>query len=397
MTTIDAAAAQRWHPKMALAVLVALAGLGLAGCETSTSLFGWNTPAAPETVVPHHQPAALTAAGESDGGANHRRAGCDRQTDPAGIHERGGEAARLRDFQQGGARRLHAARLHRRRQGQVRHQGVLHLGCHRPIRQARQPHHRRGGRFRQCHQGPLGSNNAAGGAVHRRQGRQLLRGLAAEPGHWGSLRTWRSRRASARRPRAAAAAPLRRREARRRRQATARRDGGGCEPDDRQHRPRRSSDGHRAHRHRRAGRRQHVADGRDSARADGQGRLGRRQADAGCLSRRRHGHGGRGQGRQAADPHRVAGQRSAGQEARHGFAAQRDPRRLARRRLGPDGDQAAGRRRPGHRQAAAAAQNRPTEAQNLASRCTRAPRCSGTRRFRRHACHSPFTKRGAAC
>ena len=59
MTTIDAAAAQRWHPKTALAVLVALAGLGLAGCETSSSLFGWNTPAAPETVAAPPPPVAL--------------------------------------------------------------------------------------------------------------------------------------------------------------------------------------------------------------------------------------------------------------------------------------------------------------------------------------------------
>lgn len=59
MTTINAAAAQRWHPKMALAVLVALAGLSLAGCETSSSLFGWNTPAAPETVAAPPPPAAL--------------------------------------------------------------------------------------------------------------------------------------------------------------------------------------------------------------------------------------------------------------------------------------------------------------------------------------------------
>jgi hypothetical protein len=58
VTTIDAAAAQRWHPRMALAVLMALAGLGLAGCETSASLFGWNTPAAPETVAAPPPPVA---------------------------------------------------------------------------------------------------------------------------------------------------------------------------------------------------------------------------------------------------------------------------------------------------------------------------------------------------
>jgi hypothetical protein len=39
VTTMDAAAARRVHPKVALAVFMA-AGLGLAGCETSNSLFG---------------------------------------------------------------------------------------------------------------------------------------------------------------------------------------------------------------------------------------------------------------------------------------------------------------------------------------------------------------------
>lgn len=51
MTTMDAAAARRWHQRAALAVLMALAGIGLAGCETSTSLFGLNSPAPAETAA----------------------------------------------------------------------------------------------------------------------------------------------------------------------------------------------------------------------------------------------------------------------------------------------------------------------------------------------------------
>lgn len=37
---MDAAAARRWHPRVALAVLTTLAGIALAGCESSSSLFG---------------------------------------------------------------------------------------------------------------------------------------------------------------------------------------------------------------------------------------------------------------------------------------------------------------------------------------------------------------------
>jgi hypothetical protein len=45
---------------MAFAVLVALAGFGLAGCETSASLFGWNSPPAQETAAVPPPPAAQT-------------------------------------------------------------------------------------------------------------------------------------------------------------------------------------------------------------------------------------------------------------------------------------------------------------------------------------------------
>jgi len=57
VTTNDAAAARRWHPKVALAVLMALTGLGLAGCETSASLFGTNTASAPDAAAVKPQPA----------------------------------------------------------------------------------------------------------------------------------------------------------------------------------------------------------------------------------------------------------------------------------------------------------------------------------------------------
>lgn len=44
MTTIDAAAARRLHPRFSLAVLMGVASLSLAGCESGSSLFGGGFP-----------------------------------------------------------------------------------------------------------------------------------------------------------------------------------------------------------------------------------------------------------------------------------------------------------------------------------------------------------------
>ena len=57
MTTMHAAAARRCHPRVALAFLTVLAGVGLAGCETSSSIFGGSlfggssNPPAPEVAA----------------------------------------------------------------------------------------------------------------------------------------------------------------------------------------------------------------------------------------------------------------------------------------------------------------------------------------------------------
>jgi hypothetical protein len=51
VTTMDAAAARRRHPGVAVAVLVALAVVGIAGCESSSSLFTSNAPV-PEPIKP---------------------------------------------------------------------------------------------------------------------------------------------------------------------------------------------------------------------------------------------------------------------------------------------------------------------------------------------------------
>ena len=135
VTTMDAAAARRWNPWMARAILIALTGIGLGrlrdrGLDVRWVFVRLQQPPAPEIAAPSSGRTAA-AARQSRGGAHHRCARCDRQTDPAGIHERSREAARVRGRGQGRARRLHAARLHRRGQGQVGDQGVLHLGHHR--------------------------------------------------------------------------------------------------------------------------------------------------------------------------------------------------------------------------------------------------------------------------
>jgi hypothetical protein len=48
---MNAAAARRWYPRVALAVLMAVAGFGLAACESATSLFNFSSPATPEVAV----------------------------------------------------------------------------------------------------------------------------------------------------------------------------------------------------------------------------------------------------------------------------------------------------------------------------------------------------------
>jgi hypothetical protein len=54
---MDAAAARRWNPWMARAILIAFTGIGLGGCETAGSmfggsLFGSSSPPAPEIAAP---------------------------------------------------------------------------------------------------------------------------------------------------------------------------------------------------------------------------------------------------------------------------------------------------------------------------------------------------------
>ena len=127
----------------------------------------------------------------------------------------------------------------------------------------------------QCRQGPVGGPDAAGRAIDRRQGRQLLRCLAADAraarGHWPPT--------SRRSPRASARNRQRRRASPNARPLPSSPRPHNAGADDGQHRPRRAGAGRRAGCRRRARRRQHVAHGRHSARAVGQGRGGHGPAD----------------------------------------------------------------------------------------------------------------------
>src|SRR5215831_14480281 len=55
---MDAAAARRWNPVVARAILLAIVGISVAGCETASSMFGGSlfggssTPPAPELATP---------------------------------------------------------------------------------------------------------------------------------------------------------------------------------------------------------------------------------------------------------------------------------------------------------------------------------------------------------
>jgi hypothetical protein len=59
VTTMDAAAARRRHPGVAIAILLMLAGVALAGCQTGSSLFASSSTAAPEPIKPAAPPPAL--------------------------------------------------------------------------------------------------------------------------------------------------------------------------------------------------------------------------------------------------------------------------------------------------------------------------------------------------
>ena len=173
MTTMDAAAARRRQPRVALPILFALTGLGLAGCESSSSLFsGFSLPGSstPRRRSPRRRHSRrrrwprsrsrrssvrpMPSASSSIRSSRATRAPARHASSPAG--------------REGG---VHPARLRRRGEGEERHEGLLHLGRHRSLRQAREPHHRRGGCGRDRQQGPMGGAHPAGGTVDRRQGR----------------------------------------------------------------------------------------------------------------------------------------------------------------------------------------------------------------------------------
>ena len=160
VTTIDAAAAQRRHPRMALAVLMALAGFGLAGCETSASLFGWNSPPAQETTAATPVPAAMPPLARVSVapivGAPDAIAKQIQQEFTSAVEKQRISVTASKDERADYTLRGYIVAAKDKAATRYRHQGILHLGCHRSVRQARQPHHRRGSHLRQCHQATLG-------------------------------------------------------------------------------------------------------------------------------------------------------------------------------------------------------------------------------------------------
>ncbi len=96
VTTMNAAAARRRHPRVALrrpygahrarpwpAVRRARRCSAASACPARRR---------PRPRSPHRA-AAAAAARQGVGGADHRRAGCDRQADPSGVHERDRDAS----------------------------------------------------------------------------------------------------------------------------------------------------------------------------------------------------------------------------------------------------------------------------------------------------------------
>ncbi len=309
------------------------ARFGLAGCETGSNLLGSSFSASPTAVA---EPSRYrSAAGRRSAkiaiapiiGAPDAVAKQIQQNSRARSRSSASRVATSQDERADYTLRgyIVAAR------GQDRHQGVLHLGRHRPVRQARQPHHRRGGRPPTPGKDPVGGRDAAGRAIDRRQGRRLA-SLAWLPSQSSQVPCVQRRLSQ---PAGVGAQPA----------AAAPHEPPAVPParDRRQPAPTTGSIGTR-------GTVSAIVptvtgapgDGSTSLTARIQRELSARASRSPTgrprsLSGRGHGHGRPGQGRQAADPHRVAVQRSAGQEARHRVAEERDPARLARRRLGQDG------------------------------------------------------------
>ena len=178
LTTVDTAAAWRVEKPITLAAIAAFVAFGLAGCGTSNNLLGSTetptkvaTPGAPPAATPQAKVAIAPVIGAPDAIAKQLQSQLGTALDQKGI-------GTVKTTDKAESR---AARLHRVRARESRHQGLLHLGRDRSRRQARQPHHGRGTRRRGAGQGPVGVGQRAAHPEHRRQDRRVARDLAAEP------------------------------------------------------------------------------------------------------------------------------------------------------------------------------------------------------------------------
>ena len=229
LTTVDTAAAWRVEKPITLAAIAAFVASWpgrMRDEQQSPRLDG----DADEGRHARSRPAA-THAGQSRDRAGDRRTGRHRQAaaEPARYGPRPEGHRHRQDHRQG---RVSAARLHRVRARESRHQGLLHLGRDRSRRQARQPHHGRGTRRRGAGQGPVGVGQRAAHPEHRRQDRRVARDLAAEPQErgGGEQRCHRHRLGPRRPSTAVASTDPAAASARRRRRPTRRRGASAATP-----------------------------------------------------------------------------------------------------------------------------------------------------------------------
>ena len=337
---MDAAAARREHIGRTLTVLVVLAGLGLAGCESATSLFGSSATATQDPIAAPAapQPALAKVMVAPIIGAPDAVAKQIQQEFTSAIEKQRVSVAVAKDERVDYTLRGYIVAAKDKQGTKVSY-----------IWDVTDPTGKRVNRvtgeeigLRGCLQGSMGGAHAHGCAVHRRQGRRI-------PLRHGSLRGARSARLPA--PRHILRA-LALRAMAERAQAPAKQAVAAATPAPAAPAASASTTGSISSDGPLAAVVPNVngapGDGSTSLAAalqrelSGKGVAADRQIGI-SLSRGGHRHDGPGQGGQAADPHRMAGARPAGQEAWHRVPdAMRYPRGRLDGSWGKTAEQAAG-------------------------------------------------------
>ena len=360
MTTMDAAAARRWHPRMALAVLMALAGLALPAARPSASLLRLATaPLRPRRRRSRHRRRSHSRRSPR---WRWRRSSARRMRSPS----RSSRSSRARS--RSSASSVTASKDER---ADYTLRGYIVAAKDKTatkvsyIWDVTDP---TGKRVNRITGEEVVSGNAGKDpwAALTPQVAQSIAGKAASsfvawlPSQSTQAANVAQPSSVGAQPVGAAAPPGGGSQARHRRQATpgaTDSPASAAEPDHGQHRPRWPGDGDRALGHRRARRRQHLADGRHPARADEQGRLGRREADdqwpTGSKARSRS-----ARPKQGKQPIHIEWLVRDPQGKKLGTVSQRNeiPEGSLDGEWGQTADAGRRRRRPGHRQAAAAAE-----------------------------------------